>query len=1204
MSSRSQTLSWQPIWGHFLIGAVAFTHPAWADVTGAIVTDGSMGAALTLNGANVTVAQSLGTTAGNNLFHSFTEFNIAHGQIVRFTGSNALQNVISRVTGTDVTEIEGTLRSGIANAAFYFINPNGITFGTGAQVDVPGAFHVSTADKIDFINNGGVFYADPNQAGTLSSEAPAAFGFLETSIANNGLIEVNNSQLSVRTGQTLDMVAGGITVENRALVAAPAGEVRLVAMRGAGSVDLEQSADGTLSLPAAAPSTANAGRIVVNASAVDATGDGGGRIALWGGRTSLTNSTGYDDNSGTANATAAKGVDIRAYSLTVDNSWISFDALAGGNAGNVTMEAMDAMVIDKGGHIKSSAFGFGNAGNVILKAGTLDIFNGGNVSSSTYAEGNSGTVTVTADTLKIDSQGYAQAATGIVSRANPGSNGQAGNVTVRAGKLDVLNGGRISSSTFTQGDAGNVTVTADTLMIDGQGYAGATSIFSKAELDSSGQAGNVTVQAGELNILNAGDISSSTDAQGKAGNVSIRAAILNIFNGGVVSSFTSAQGNAGNVEVNAEALTIDSQDNASTSTGIYSRTNQGSSGRAGNVRVQAVTFDILNGGNVSSSTFAQGNAGNVTVMANILKIDSQGNEFRATGINSQANRGRGHAGNVAIQAGTLDILNGGVISSSTFAEGDAGDVTVNADHLNIDSQDNVLTATGIVSRANRGSSGHAGNVGVRAANFDILNGGVVSSSTFAEGDAGSVTVNADHLKIDSQGNLSTATGIVSRANRGSSGQAGNVSVRAANFDILNGGVVSSSTFAEGDAGSVTVNTDHLNIDSQGNSAAATGIFSEAKQDSGGQVGNVAVQAIKAIKLSNDGRISIENTGNAHDPTTVIPGSLTVSAPAIELDGGIITAATSGNVNAGSVKVTATQSLSEKNASTINSSASGAGSAGSVTVEAPVISLDNSAISAEATAGSGGRTGDVTVQAASLISLSNNGKISIENAGNALDPALVTPGAITVSAADIDMKGSNITTNSTGNVSAGRVNVNFSHWLTMDPSFIRTTANTGNGGTIMIGGGELIFLQNSGFMTTVGGADSNGGDISVTADTLLIDTGIIQANAVGGSGGNIALNLDALIPSSNMLILGGAPVNWQAFRSGFNVIQAASQAGVSGTVSVTAPQLNLSGIIANLGGPQFDTTIISQDYCGLGVGSALTRKGNGGLKPKSGDQLLF
>ena len=142
------------------------------------------------------------------------------------------------------------------------------------------------------------------------------------------------------------------------------------------------------------------------------------------------------------------------------------------------------------------------------------------------------------------------------------------------------------------------------------------------------------------------------------------------------------------------------------------------------------------------------------------------------------------------------------------------------------------------------------------------------------------------------------------------------------------------------------------------------------------------------------------------------------------------------------------------------------------------------------------------------------------------------------------------------------------------------------------------------MTTVKGADSNGGDIFVTANTLLKDTGIIQANAVGGSGGNITLNLKALIPSSNTLVLGGPPVNWQTYTPGFNLIQAASQAGINGTVTVTAPQLNLSGIIANLGTPQFDTNIISQDFCGRGIGSSLTRKGAGGLKPKSADPLQF
>lgn len=1025
MSSKSQILSWQCILGYFLVEVLASPNAVLADVSGGIVTDGTMGASLAMNGINVIVPQSLGTTVGNNLFHSFSEFNISTGQTVEFTGSDALQNVISRVSGSDVSEINGTLSSSIANAAFYFINPNGITFGAGAHVDVPGAFHISTADKIDFPNNGGVFYADSNQTSTLSIEAPAAFGFLGASAANNGLIEVNNAQLEVKTGQTLDMVAGGITVENQSLLAAPAGEIRMVAIQDEGAVSLEQNANATLPLPTAIPSAENSGPIVIDASATDTIGDGGGRFTLWGGNTSFTNSTAYNDNIGASDATSAKGVDIRSYTLKVDNSWITFDTEGVGKAGNVRLFSADTMTIDKGGHIKSSVYQRGNAGNVSLKAGTLNIFNGGNVASSTYVQGNAGHVSVIADTLTIDSQGYLSGATGIVSRANPGSTGQAGDISVETGKLDIVNGGRVSTSTFAQGDAGNIKVTADSLKIDSQDYtAGTTGIYSKAELYSSGHAGNVSVQTDTLDIVNIGDISSSTDVdtQGDAGNVSIKTGSLDILEGGAISSYTAAEGSAGNVEVIADALTINGQDDLSTATGIYSRANQTSSGQGGNVNVQADALAIVNGGNVSSSTFAEGNAGNVTVTANNLKIDGQGNSSRATGINSQANQGSGNAGAVDIRAKTLDIVNGGVVSSSTFDQGDAGKINVTADNLTIDSQGNVSSVTGIVSRANRGSSGQAGNVNVRAVTFDIVNGGNVSSSTFAQGGAGSISIIADTLAINGRGNLSVPTGI----------------------------------------------------------------FSEAKSDSGGQVGNIIVQAFNFIKLSDGGEISIENDGDAIDPANVAPSSITLSAP------------------------------------------------------------------------------------------------------------------------DIILKNSNITTNSTGNVDAGNVAVNFSHWLTLDPSFIRTTANTGNGGTIDIDGGKLIFLQNSGFITTVKGADSesNGGDIFVTADTLLEDTGIIQANAVDGSGGNITLSVKTLIPSNNTLILGGPPVTWQPYIPGFNVIQAASEAGINGAVNVTAPQLNLSGIIANLGTAQFDTNIISQDFCGLGVGSSLTRKGAGGLKPKSGDQVLF
>ncbi len=877
---------------------------------GLIVTDGTVGSLSgpqILSDANqsfkVNITQEMGSTVGRNLFHSFSEFNINSGQTVTFTGSSALQNVIARVTGPNASDIDGKLQSLIPKADFYFINPHGVTFGQNAKVDVPAAFHVSSADHLQFKD--GNLYSATNPGGSnLSSAEPAAFGFLGTSSATNGLIAVDKAKLYVKAGQTLDVVAGtisveGITTEDSATLKAAAGEMRLVAMRGAGSVTVARDADGGLPLPVEEPTAMNAGPISVNADVfnntdqfgdLDTAGNGGGRLALWGGDIAFSHSSIYNDNNGPKDASLAKGVDIRSYSLKLDNSFISFDALSSGKAGPVRVQAADSMTLNNYAYIKSNSFADGDAGALAVQAKTLDILAGGNISASTHGLGNAGSVTVTADTLTVDRQDSIRS-TGIRSAALSDSvGGKAGNVSVQAaGKLDVLNGGDISSNTFSLGDAGRIDIKAGT---------------------------------------------------------------LGLFNGGVVSSSTSAQGNAGNISLKADAAVI----------------------------------------------------------------DSQGNNSRVTGITSQANDGSGHAGDIDIQSGRLDILNGGLVSSSTFAEGNAGDVVVTANAAKVDGRNNSAMVTGIITRANQGSLGRAGNVNIRSLSFDIVNGGNVSSSTFAEGHAGNVSVNADTVSIDGQG-----------------------------------------------------------------SAIATGIFSEAKAESGGQVGQINVQARNAVRLSG------------------------------------------------------------------------------------------------------------------------NGKISIENAGNILDPSLLMPGGISVTAADIDMNNGSISTNATGNVSAGNVSVNFSHWLTMDPSFIRTTANTGNGGKIIVSGGELIFLQNSGFITTVSGSDSNGGDISVPAGMLVMDNGVIQANAVSGTGGNISLNVKALIPSSSMLILGGKPVIWQPT---FNLVQAASQAGISGTVSVTTPQLNLSGIIANLGGPQYNENIINQDYCELVAGSYLTRKGAGGLKLKGSDLQLF
>src|SRR3954451_6690089 len=102
------------------------------------------------SGSQVDIGADLGTRRGDNLFHSFEKFGIAPGQTATFTGPGAIRNVISRVTGGEISNIDGTLRSTVGQADLYFLNPAGVMFGPNATLDVPGSFHVSTAHELRF----------------------------------------------------------------------------------------------------------------------------------------------------------------------------------------------------------------------------------------------------------------------------------------------------------------------------------------------------------------------------------------------------------------------------------------------------------------------------------------------------------------------------------------------------------------------------------------------------------------------------------------------------------------------------------------------------------------------------------------------------------------------------------------------------------------------------------------------------------------------------------------------------------------------------------------------------------------------------------------------------------------------------------------------------------------------------------------------
>ena len=723
--------------------------PGLAEIT----TDGTVGPAAQLSGPQFQIGQELGSLRGNNLFHSFGRFNLNSSERATFTGNSHIQNVISRVTGGTLSNIDGALKSEIGQATFYFINPAGIVFGPNAQVDVPGAFYASTAGELKF-SDGTRFSAINPQGNTLSMAAPETFGFLGK---QTGALSVNGAELVFKPGAAVHLSAGKITMDKASLTGEGM-DLRLVA------VGNDEQEVGVASLP----NQALSGVISINDTVLDASGNGKGRVAVRAGDVIATNSQIDANNNGNMDMPANQGIDIRVGGLTLQkNTRIASRASGIGAAGTIKVDVKKDLILIEGGRISARTTGLGDAGKIIVNAKNLyidgdnsdnqtginsitsstnkgpdgdggainvniqksiTILNTGVISSGTQGTKNGGTVNVNAQTIYIsNTKNFPGYSTGINSNSVENSSGDAGKVNVNASKsLKLLNGGDISSSSFGEGDAGDVVVTAGNATINGEKFDNATGIFSSSDSNTSGNAGslNLTVQ-NELILLNTGLIDSSTYGKGNGGSVNINAKTIRILKtidsdfDTVISSsvLENSKGNPGSININATKLISMRGGSISISSGLLSDNTTKTNAK---ITITTPQLILSNDSIITSEAFGTLPAGPIEINTSRLSMDN-------SSITTAANQADG--GPITIYANDWIQLKNSQITTSVSGDiqsfsgtniGNGGDITINADVLVLD--------TGFIQANTNRKNASGGNINLNVKQLVASRGNLQSGS--------------------------------------------------------------------------------------------------------------------------------------------------------------------------------------------------------------------------------------------------------------------------------------------------------------------------------------------------------------------------------------------------------------------------------------------------------------------------------------------
>ncbi|MGD1866228.1 MAG: filamentous hemagglutinin N-terminal domain-containing protein [Phormidesmis sp.] len=607
-----------------------------------------------------------GAQRGTNLFHSFERFNILdRQQSVYFMPDENIENILTRVVGSDPSNILGTLGVDRASSAnLWLINPNGIVFGENARLDINGSFYATTASAIPM--GTGTFNAVLPQNGQLLSVPPEA-SFANYLTADAGEI-VSRGRLSNRSARangsanssaetTLTLAGSSITLE----------------------AGLNLGSDRALSL--FANNNIETQGLIAKGANIDLT-SANGAITVEG--VISTNAAG-EANAGNVEISAASDIETNGI-----NARASSEETNTGQGGDITLSTTQGGNIRNRGNLNTESLAgtdssqTENDDNNLLNAG-----NGGSIRLTTEAGGN----IVNEGTLNSRSRSF---------NGNSSDGGDITLTTQRRG--DITNEGVLRSQS--DSDAGNTANGGDITLRTFQGNLlnqDALRASSDTNAGNAGNGGNISLQADRGSITNENDLAtqSSTDDgdAGNGGKITLSAA-GDISNQRLLNTYSFSE--AGTAQSGGD-ISIESTGGGSiTNRGTFrslSASNAGDAGNGGSIEMSTVAAgSITHYGALNAQSLANGNVtgnamagGDVTLTTDdgdivlaplrpVTSANENGGSINTRSVTRSGEAGNGGTITVTSRGGNI-VLNAYLDSKSYSLNGrsqSGGDISVTA----------------------------------------------------------------------------------------------------------------------------------------------------------------------------------------------------------------------------------------------------------------------------------------------------------------------------------------------------------------------------------------------------------------------------------------------------------------------------------------------------------------------------------------------